>query len=206
MNIKLWFTSLFGPSKAREAAAKVRGTTSLTEGIINTVVSLVILLFVSFIAQAVLYVALGAMMPDLFGGVTDMMMYIIQLLVTSVLAFIFGIIFWFVGDGIAWGIGKAFGGTASFGQFMGAISYPESGMRVINILTAIPILGMFWSFIASIWLLIQSIFVMAEIHQISAGKAFVSAFIAGIVVFFGMMIVGVITFVILGILGMATGF
>ncbi|MFC2175052.1 YIP1 family protein [archaeon] len=183
---------------AKSNAEKYKGQTSLVAGIVNTLATMFINTVLVIIGLLVFTVVLSTFSP-----VSAAML--LPQVVGTIILFFFGIIFWLIGDSLAFVFGKMLGGTGDYGHFMGAISYPEGAGRILTgVLGLIPLVGGLLGFVAALWALNMSAKTIESVHNIGPWQAVGSIIVAAVVIIGGMMIVGIVLAPILALLGFGT--
>jgi hypothetical protein len=73
----------------------------------------------------------------------------------------------FIGVGILHLLAMIFGGKAKFGQYYGVLGIGA----LISWISVIPIIGVFLSMLAGLWMIVMAIVITKTVHQLSTGKA-----------------------------------
>ena len=91
---------------------------------------------------------------------------------TLVFSLVLTLVFFFVGQGIYFGLAKAFGGQGTFtAQAYSTLLYQVPLGFVSSLLAFIPILGGLVALAAGIYQIVLSVFMVMGVHRLSGGKA-----------------------------------
>jgi hypothetical protein len=89
-----------------------------------------------------------------------------------VISLVFTLIFFFIGQGIYFGLAKAFGGQGTFtAQAYSTLLYQVPLGILSSLLAFIPILGGLVAIAAGIYQIVLSVFMVMGVHRLSGGKA-----------------------------------
>lgn len=138
-----------------------------------------------------------AMIFFLIGGVASAigrlnMLGIVNMLLGIVITPISALIWSFISYGVVHLLAKIFGGTASFREF-----YSASGIgSILTWVSVVPFKGSFLSFLASLWGLVVTFFVLKTVHKLSSVRA---GIVTAIIIF-----IMIVLFVV-AIIGMMIG-
>ncbi len=179
-------TSFLSEKGAKANALRYKGKTSLKAGAINTAATMLI----AYLITAIVAFAMG-------GGIMQLVLFPLSALV--------GLVFWFLGDSLAFYVGRGFGGNGDYAHFMGALSYPEGAGRMLAaLLGVIPLIGGILYIIAALWWLNMSAKTIEAVHNIGPWKAAATIIISALAMLAGMFVMGLL-FAGLGFVAAPTG-
>lgn len=182
-----WKDSFLNPGKKMPSLVE---KADLSQGLQHLIIGYVISGIIGIILAVLLSVSAGPL-GMLFGGVG---------IFGQILGIIFGIIFYLIGAAIIWIIAKVLGGMGTYGQQVHMTAAPFAFLLVINsILSIVPFLGAFLSFLLSLYYLYLMTIAIKEAHKFSTLRAVASWLLPIIIVGLLVLVMGA---AILGSLGL----